>query len=148
LRRRLLLYIGSAFLLASFNATAIDCSAVCPTRPIGVLNTGVESVLVSPPKIPQNFSGCQTAWGAGAKIRLRLQFESGTMVKFEAFNTGVEPNSLLCNWQDGKLTPASSPQCTGMSPAQFASGFEASEIIEAAMNWPDGECLPKPKPRQ
>ena len=131
------------FLTLSTRGLAIDCLASCPSRPIGVMLTSMGGLYVSPARVPASFTGCQIAWDEAKKVSIRLRFDAGEITSFEAFNTGVSPNSFGCFYEHGKLSPVSSPACAKMPIENLGAGLPATPVAEKLMDWPTGACFPK-----
>ena len=77
------------------------------------------------------------------KVGIRLRFDAGDITSFEAFNTGVSPNSFGCFYEHGKLSPVSSPAGAKMPIENLSAGPLATPVAEKLMDWLAGVCFPK-----
>jgi hypothetical protein len=129
--------------IAAAPASGVDCLASCPTRPLGIMMSGMGSMYVSPARVPPTFSGCQIAWDEQKKMRVRIRFDNGKIQRFEAFDTGVSPIALACFLENGKLSASSSRECAEMAIDQFNTGLPATPVEDTQMEWPAGQCFPR-----
>ena len=129
------------FASVSFRANALDCNAVCPARPIGLMETGMGApYIVSPPKVPPKFTGCQIAWDEDSKKRFVVTFRDGRIQKYEGFGLPFGP--FKCLYQDNILAPGSDGPCTYFPTESILGGLVSTPVDESQLNWPRGQCFP------
>jgi len=123
---------------------AIDCSAKCPSWPLGVVAGQDSMIIVSPPTIPAKFTGCQIAWDSNYTKRMTIEFELGILKKVEALNK--EKKYSICHYQTGKPVKGAAPVCVVlMEQLSHFRGIDSVPVKQDQVNWPDNKCFPELK---
>lgn len=123
------------------NAGALDCSADCPTEPIGVLAAPFGLAVVSPARVTADYTGCQVAWDEEGTRRIVLEFVSGALRRADISKVNSNLN-LSCLYEGGQLTENSPPQCNDFGRESPLRGIDAMPVDRSKVDWPDGHCLP------
>jgi hypothetical protein len=142
--RRLLTLVEMSTLVAmAMNANAVDCSASCPSRPVGVLAAPFGVILVSPPTLSPGFTGCQIAWDLDGNKRIVFELASGNVKRVEAFNVSKGQAHSTCFYENGKPTVGSAPECNEFLGHQSPFlGLDAMPVDEMQIDWPKSQCVP------
>jgi hypothetical protein len=143
MERALKSFLACTLVGVATNVEAVDCSAACPDRPLGILAAPFGVVLVSPSAVTAGFTGCQIAWDVGGNIRIVFEFVSGNVKRVEAFNVSKDQPHSLCFYQNGKATDGSPPECNDfLGHASPFLGLDAMPVDETQIDWPEKQCLP------
>lgn len=135
------IYIAITLLSIAARSSALECSAACPTKPVGILDAPFGLAFVSPPNISESYTGCQVAWDTNENKKIVLEFVSGTLIKAQISKVTNEGN-ILCIYEDGKLTSRSPLECSDFNRESRFRGIDTIPVEDSKLEWPDGQCLP------
>ena len=134
----------SLLYVIAHNAYAINCSAVCPEWPVGILAGSDELIIVSPPSISSKFSGCQIAWNSNHIKRITIEYELGEIIKISTLNDEKEYST--CIYREGKSIAESAPICEELiKQMSHFNGIDSMPVKKEHINWPEEKCFPELK---